>query len=275
MPRRVLQCHFLSLTLWSRRTGCLLLEQFLVPVRLTSWRCGASDLRPGVACAVLDLLQVYSEIVPSKAICVHLQHTKFASTNFVIPANIINHGDTLVHYHQKDASTTHMVFMQVVGAAVNLRARSYKPAVAPGDVGLVTLRLRPVRMHLHIANNNQLIDLIKQLLITLTALHKQNWVHRDACMDNWHGPTGWILIGWELAAVAGTACFLEQYTPPSTGERWPDALHSSMRLVASRQDHPAIQYNALSSEAMKHFTNQLTSKHFEFVEHALHVMPEV
>ncbi|KAL0033036.1 hypothetical protein WJX77_011809 [Trebouxia sp. C0004] len=34
------------------------------------------------------------------------------------------------------------------------------------------------------------------------------------------------------------------------------------------------QHNTLSSEAMKHFANQLTSKSFELAEHALHAMPE-
>ena len=60
--------------------------------------------------------------------------------------------------------------MQVDGAAVNLRARACKLAIAPGDVGLITLRLRPVGVHLHTANSNQLLNLIKQLLATLTTL---------------------------------------------------------------------------------------------------------
>ena len=96
------------------------------------------------------------------------------------------------------------MFAQVDGAVVNLRGKRSKLPVATGDVGLITLTLRPVGMHLHIANSNELLNLIKQLLATLTALLKQNWVHRDIRMDNLvYGPTGWVLIDWELAVPAG------------------------------------------------------------------------
>ena len=64
--------------------------------------------------------------------------------------------------------------MQVDGARTNLTARKYKLAATPEDVCVITLRLRPVGMHLHIANNRDLHNLIKQLLVTLTALHKPN-----------------------------------------------------------------------------------------------------
>ena len=105
------------------------------------------------------------------------------------------HASALIHYHQKHASATDMVFMQVHWAVVDLLARRYKLPVAPRDLGLITLTVRPVGMHQHIAHSNQLLGLIKQLLATLTALHKQNWVHRDVRMDNLvHGPQGGSLL---------------------------------------------------------------------------------
>lgn len=57
----------------------------------------------------------------------------------VISANVTKHANALVHYHQKDASATDMVFMQVDGAVVDLRARPYELPAAPGGVGLITL----------------------------------------------------------------------------------------------------------------------------------------
>ncbi|KAL0038563.1 hypothetical protein WJX77_010781 [Trebouxia sp. C0004] len=164
--------------------------------------------------------------------------------------------------------------LEVDGVVVNLRAKRSKLPVAPGDVGLITLTLRPVGMHLHIANSNELLNLIKQLLATLTALHKQHWVHRDIRMDNLvYGPTGWVLIDWELAALAGQHVF------------W-NSAYLPLEVNAGQMPYTAAcdlwqvgriiqQYNALNSEAMKHFANQLTSKYFEFAEHALHAMPEV
>ena len=166
-----------------------------------------------------------------------------------------------------------MVFMQVDGAVVDLSARRRKLAVAPGDVSLITLRLRPVGMHLHIANSNQFFNLITQLLATLTALHKQNWVHRDIRMDNLvHGPTGWVLIDWELAALAGQHVFWNStHLPPEVNAgQMPYTPACDLWQVG----RIIQQHNTLSSEAMKHFANQLTSKHFELAEHALHAMPE-
>ena len=198
-----------------------------------------------------------------------LQYSKSA----VISADVTKHVVLLVHYHSKHASATDMVFMQVDGAVVNLRAKRSKLPVAPGDVGLITLTLRPVGMHLHIANNNELLKLIKQLLATLTALHRQNWVHRDIRMDNLvHGPTGWVLIDWELAALAGQHVFWNSaYLPLEVNAGQPYTAACDLWQVGSIIQ----QYNALSSEAMKHFANQLTNKYFEFAEHALHAMLEV
>ena len=173
---------------------------------------------------------------------------------------------------KKHACATDMFFMQVDGAVVKLQARRCKLAVAPGDVGLITLRLRPVGLHLHIANSNQLHDLIKQLLATLTALHKQNWVHRDIRMDNLvHGPTRWVLINWELAALAGQHVFWKStYLPPEVNAgQLPYTAACDLWQVGRIIE----QHNASSSEAMKHFANQLISKHFEFADHALHAMP--
>ena len=164
--------------------------------------------------------------------------------------------------------------MQVDGAVVNLRARRRWLAVIPGDVCLLSLTLRPVGMHLHIVNSNQLHNLIKQVLTTLTALHKQKWVHRDVRMDNLvHGPKGWILIDWELAAPAGQQVFWNgTYLPPEVNAgQMPYTAACDLWQVGR-----IIQrYDGLSSEAMKHFADQLTSKHFECAGHALHAMPEV
>ena len=143
--------------------------------------------------------------------------------------------------------------------------------MAPGDVSLITLRLKPVGTHLHIANSNHLRSLIEQLLATLTALHKQNWVHRDIRIDNLvHGPTGWILIDWELAAPAGQHVFWNSaYLPPEVNAgQMPYTPACDLWQVGRIID----QYSALSSEAMKQFANQLTSKHFEVAKHALHSM---
>ena len=197
-----------------------------------------------------------------------LQYIEFAVISAVLTKHASAFGSLPVH-----ASATDMVFMQVDGAVVNLRARRCRLAVAPGDVGLVTLRLRPVGMHLHIANSNQLLNLIKQLLATLTALHKQNWVHRDVRMDNLvHGPTAWILIDWELAAPAGQHVFWNStYLPPEVNAgQMPYTAACDLWQVG----RIIQQYNALSSEAMKHFANQLTSKHFGFPEHVLHALPD-
>ena len=140
------------------------------------------------------------------------------------------------------------MFMQVDGAAVDLRARPYELTAAPGGVGLITLKLRPIGMHLYIANNSQLINLIHELLAILTALHMNNRVHRDIRMDNLvHGPAGWVLIDWELAGLAGQHVFWSStYLPPEV-KCWPDALYNNMRLMASGQDHPAIQCLELRS----------------------------
>ena len=192
----------------------------------------------------------------SKVIYLPLQYTKFA----VISAYVTKHA-------------TDMVFMQVDGAVVDLSARRRKLAVAPGDVSLVTLRLRPVGMHLHIADSNQFFNLITHLLATLTALHKQNWVHRDIRMDNLvHGPTGWVLIDWELAALAGQHVFWNStHLPPEVNAgQMPYTPACDLWQVG----RIIQQHNTLSSEAMKHFANQLTSKSFELAEHALHAMPE-
>ncbi|KAL3137961.1 hypothetical protein ABBQ38_005208 [Trebouxia sp. C0009 RCD-2024] len=189
-----------------------------------------------------------------------------------------SHLDTLVKTYRMLASgaipgACQVVNMEVDGAVVDLSARRRKLAVAPGDVSLVTLRLRPVGMHLHIANSNQFFNLITQLLATLTALHKQNWVHRDIRMDNLvHGPTGWVLIDWELAALAGQHVFWNStHLPPEVNAgQMPYTPACDLWQVG----RIIQQHNTLSSEAMKHFANQLTSKYFELAEHALHAMPE-
>ena len=127
-------------------------------------------------------------------------------------------------------------------------------------------------MRLHIANSNHLHNLIKQLLATLTALHKQTWVHRDIHMDNLvHGPTGWVLIDWELAALAGQHVFWNStYLPPEVNTaKMPYTAACNLWQGGGIIE----QHNASSSEAMKHFANQLISKHFKFADHALHAMP--
>lgn len=126
-------------------------------------------------------------------------------------------------------------------------------------------------MHLRIANNSQLINLIHELLATLTALHTNNRVHRDIRMDNLvHGPAGWILIDWELAGLAGQHVFWSStYLPPEVNAGQMPYTTTCDLLQVGRIIQ---QYSALSSEAMKHIADQLTSKHFMCAEHALHAM---
>ena len=167
-----------------------------------------------------------------------------------------------------------MVLVQVDGAVVNLRAKRSKLRVAPGDAGLINLTLRPVGVHLHIANSKELLNLIKQLLRTLTALHKQNWVHRDIRTDNLvYGPTGWVLIDWELAARAGQPVFWNSaYLPPQVNAgQMPYTAACDLWQVG----RIIQQYNAWSSKAMKPFANKLIGPYFEFAEQALHAMPEL
>jgi len=175
---------------------------------------------------------------------------------------------------QQQVNAIDTALMQVDGAAVNLRVTRCKLPIEPGDVGLVTLKLRPVGMHVHIANVNDLLILIKQLLLTLTALHKQNWVHRDVRMDNLvHGPAGWVLIDWELAGPAGQHVFCNStYLPPevNTGQMPYTATSDLWQVGKIIQRH-----DALSTGATKHFANQLISKQFTSAEHALSAMPEV
>ena len=75
---------------------------------------------------------------------------------------------------------------------------------------MISLKLWPIGMHACIATSNELLILVKQLLLTLKGLHNRNFVHRDIRTDNLvHGPTTWVLIDWELAGVAGQAVFWE------------------------------------------------------------------
>ena len=91
-------------------------------------------------------------------------------------------------------------------------------------------------------------------------------------MDNLvHGPTGWVLIDWELAALAGQHVFwTSTYLPPevNAGQVPYTAACDLWQVGRIIQRH-----KALSSEAMKHFAEQLTSKHFQVAEHALQAMP--
>jgi len=175
---------------------------------------------------------------------------------------------------QQQVNAIDTALTQVDGAAVNLQVRRCKLPIQPGDVGLVTLKLRPAGMHMRIANVNDLLILIKQLLLTLTALHKQKWVHTDVRMDNLvHAPAGWVLIDSELAGPAGQHVFWNNaYLPPevNTGQM-PYTAASDLWQVGR-----IIQrYNALSTGTTKHFANQLISKQFTSAEHALSDMPKV
>ena len=176
---------------------------------------------------------------------------------------------------QQQDNAIDTVLTQVNGDAVSLRDRRWirKLPIEPGDVGLVTLKLRPVGMHVHIATLNELLGLIKQLLLTLTALHKQKWVHRDVRMDNLvRGPAGWLLIDWELAGPAGQHVFWNStYLPPEV-----NAGHMPYTAAPDLwQVGRTIQrYHTLNIGATKHFANQLISKQFTAAEHALSAMPE-
>ena len=167
-----------------------------------------------------------------------------------------------------------MVFTQIDGVIMDLQARRWQLPVAPGDMGLITLTLRPVGMHLRIADNYDLHSLIKQLLLTLTALHKKKWVHRDIRMDNLvHGPSGWVLIDWELAAPAGQRVFW-------SSEHLPSEVNAGQMPYTPACDLWQVgriirQYETLSSGAMKLFAKQLTSKQFEVAEQALLAISEV
>jgi hypothetical protein len=179
-----------------------------------------------------------------------------------------------VQTSQQQVNATDTALTQVDGDAVNLQARRCKLPIDPGDAGLVTLKLRPVGMHVHIASLNELLILIKQLLLTLTALHKHKWVHRDVRMDNLvHGPTGWVLIDWELAGPAGQHVFWNStHLPPevNTGQM-PYTAASDLWQVGR-----VIQrYDALSTGATKQFASQLISKQFTSAGHALSAMPEI
>lgn len=128
-------------------------------------------------------------------------------------------------------------------------------------------------MHVHIASVNELLILIK-LLLTLTALHKQRWVHRDVRKDSLvHGPEGWVLIDWELAAPAGQHVFWNStHLPPEVNSgQMPYTAASDLWQVG----RIIQQYDALSTGATKQFANQLISKQFTSAEHALSVMPEI
>ena len=76
-----------------------------------------------------------------------------------------------------------------------------------------------------------------------------------------HGPTGWVLVEWELAALAGQHVFWSStYLPPEVNAgQMPYTAACGLWQVGRIIE----QYNSysLSSEAMKHFANQLTSKH--------------
>ncbi|DBA86773.1 TPA: hypothetical protein ACH3X1_016662 [Trebouxia sp. C0004] len=116
-------------------------------------------------------------------------------------------------------------------------------------------------MHVRIANVNDMLILIKQLLLTLTALHKQKWVHRDVRMDNLvHSPAGWVLIDWELAGPAGHHVFWDStYLPPE--------VHTGQMPYTATSDLWQVgriiqRYDALSTGATKKFANQLISKQF-------------
>ena len=128
-------------------------------------------------------------------------------------------------------------------------------------------------MHVHIANLNELLVLIKQLLLTLAALHKENWVHRDVRMDNLvHGPAGWVLIDWELAGPAGHHVFWNSaHLPPEV-----NSGHMPYTAVSNLWQVGKIiqRYDALCTGTTKHFANMLISKQFTAAEHALSAMPE-
>ncbi|DBA81990.1 TPA: hypothetical protein ACH3X1_007693 [Trebouxia sp. C0004] len=99
--------------------------------------------------------------------------------------------------------------------------------------------------------------------------------HRHSLFKSMPRPSpypGWVLIDWELAALAGQHVFWNStHLPPEVNAgQMPYTPACDLWQVG----RIIQQHNTLSSEAMKHFANQLTSKHFELAEHALHAMPE-
>jgi serine/threonine protein kinase len=145
------------------------------------------------------------------------------------------------------------LLMQVNGTVVDLLGRKRKLPVKSGDVGMVTLKLRPIGMHAPIVIN-QLLILMKQLLLTLKALHKQEWVHRDIRIDNLvHGPNGWVLIDWELAGPVGQPVFWNSTYLPSkvNAGQMPYTTATDLWQVGR-----LIQrFDTLSAGATKHFAN--------------------
>ena len=174
---------------------------------------------------------------------------------------------------KQQVSADDTVLTQVNGTVVDLLGRRRKLPVESGDVGMVALKLRPIGMHAPIVTINQLLILMKQLLLTLTALHKQEWVHRDIRIDNLvHGSKGWVLIDWELAGPTGQPVFWNSTYLPSevNAGQMPYTTATDLWQVGR-----LIQrFDTLSAGATKHFANQLISGQFMSAEDALAAMPE-
>ena len=79
----------------------------------------------------------------------------------------------------------------------------------------VTLRLEPVGAAWWIEELEVLLRLVETLLITLSAIHREGFVHCDIRHDNIiSGPHGWLLIDWELAGPCGRQVFWHAKVSP-------------------------------------------------------------
>ncbi len=164
------------------------------------------------------------------------------------------------------------VSMQLNDVLVDLVGRKRKLLVASGEICMVTLKLRPIGIPANIETINQLLILVKQLLLSLQGLHKQGWVHRDIRLDNLvHGPNTWVLIDWEIAGPAGEFVFWNGISLP------PEVKARQMPYTTAIdlwQVGKLIQsFDAISVGATMQFANQLTSGQLLSAEDALSAMP--